>query len=199
MFLVPLDAPGVEVRPIHTLGGERTNVSFYSDVRIPDSTRVGDVNGGWQVMTVALAFERNPTANGEAIRMFERVGGWARATGAARDPWVRERLARVAVDNEVGRLLAYRMAWVTASGELPIVEGSMAKLFATEAFQRASGDLLDLLGPEGLLQHGERDAAAEGWVEHAFRHAVVTTIYAGSSEIQRSIIAERGLGLPRAR
>jgi alkylation response protein AidB-like acyl-CoA dehydrogenase len=91
------------------------------------------------------------------------------------------------------------MAWVTASGELPIVEGSMAKLFATEAFQRASGELLDLLGPEGLLQHGEPDTAAEGWVEHAFRHAVVTTIYAGSSEIQRSIIAERGLGLPRAR
>jgi alkylation response protein AidB-like acyl-CoA dehydrogenase len=199
MFLVPLDAPGVEVRPIHTLGGERTNVTFYSDVRIPDSARVGDVNGGWQVMTVALAFERNPTANGEAIRMFERVAGWARATGAARDPSVRERLARVAVDNEVGRLLAYRMAWVTASGELPIVEGSMAKLFATEAFQRASGELLDLLGPEGLLQHGEPEVPAEGWVEHAFRHAVVTTIYAGSSEIQRSIIAERGLGLPRAR
>ena len=112
---------------------------------------------------------------------------------------VRERLTRVAVDNEVGRLLAYRMAWVAARGELPIVEGSMAKLFATEAFQRASADLLDVLGPAGVLRHGEPDAPAGGWIEHAFRHAVVTTIYAGSSEIQRSIIAERGLGLPRAR
>jgi alkylation response protein AidB-like acyl-CoA dehydrogenase len=199
MFLVPLDAPGIEVRPVHTLGGERTNVTFYSDVRIPDSARVGDVNGGWQVMTVALAFERNPTANGEAVRLLERVTGWARATGALREPSVRERCARVAVDNEVGRLLAYRMAWVTASGRLPIVEGSMAKLFATEAFQRASAELLDVLGPAGVLQRGAPDAPADGWAEHAFRHAVVTTIYAGSSEIQRSIIAERGLGLPRSR
>lgn len=190
LFLVPLDAPGVEVRPVHTLGGERTNVTFYGDVRVPDSARVGDVNGGWQVMTVALAFERNPTANGEAIRLFDRVTEWARSTGAAGDRSVRERLARVAVDNEVGRLLAYRMAWVAASGELPIVEGSMAKLFASEGFQRASAELLDLLGPHGALS---------GWAEHAFRHAMVTTIYAGSSEIQRSIIAERGLGLPRSR
>lgn len=199
MFLVPLDAPGVEIRAVHTLGGERTNVTFYNDVRIPDSARVGEVNGGWEVMTVALAFERNPTANGEAIRLLDRVTGWARATGALDDASVRARMARVAIDNEVGRLLAYRMAWVSAQGELPIVEGSMAKLFATEAFQRASADLLDLLGPEAVLQRGAPGAPAGGWVEHAFRHAVVTTIYAGSSEIQRSIIAERGLGLPRSR
>jgi alkylation response protein AidB-like acyl-CoA dehydrogenase len=199
MFLVPLDAPGVEIRAVHTLGGERTNITFYNDVRVPDSARVGEVNGGWQVMTVALAFERNPTANGEAIRVLERATAWARETGVIDDPGARERLARVAVENEVGRLLAYRMACVTAAGELPIVEGSMAKLFATEAFQRASADLLDLIGPTGVLQHGEPGAPADGWIEHAFRHAVVTTIYAGSSEIQRSIIAERGLGLPRSR
>ncbi len=199
MFLVPLDAPGVEIRAVHTLGGERTNVTFYNDVRIPDSARVGDVDGGWQVMTVALAYERNPTANGEAIRLLDRVVNWARVAGALDDPSVRERLARVAVDNEVGRLLAYRMAWIGATGQLPIVEGSMAKLFATEAFQRASAELLEVLGPAGVLRHGESGAPAGGWVEHAFRHAVVTTIYAGSSEIQRSIIAERGLGLPRGR
>ena len=75
----------------------------------------------------------------------------------------------------------------------------MAKLFTSEAFQRAATDLLDLLGAEGVLQHGSPGAPAEGWVEHAYRHAAVMTIYAGSSEVQRSIIAERGLGLPRSR
>jgi alkylation response protein AidB-like acyl-CoA dehydrogenase len=199
MFLAPMDSPGIEVRPVHTLGGERTNITFYSDVRVPDSARVGDVNGGWNVMTVALAFERNPTANGEAIRLLDRAVAWARAAGRLDGSDVRTRLARVAIDNEVGRLLAYRMVWVSSQERLPIVEGSMAKLFATEAFRAASSDLLDLLGAAGVLNHGDPGAPAGGWIEHAFRHAIVTTIYAGSSEIQRSIIAERGLGLPRSR
>ena len=75
----------------------------------------------------------------------------------------------------------------------------MAKLFTSEAFQRAASDLLDLMGAEGVLQHAAPGAPVEGWVEHAHRHAAVMTIYAGASEIQRSIIAERGLGLPRSR
>ena len=82
---------------------------------------------------------------------------------------------------------------------MPQVEGSMAKLHITEAFVRAAGDLIDLLGPAGLLRAGEPGAPVAGLVEHAFRHALVTTIYGGSSEVQREIIAERGLGLPRAR
>jgi alkylation response protein AidB-like acyl-CoA dehydrogenase len=199
MFLVAMDSPGIEVRAMQTLGGERTNVTFYNDVRVPDSARVGEVDGGWDVMAVALAFERQPVANGETRRLFERTLAWARHTGAIDDPIARDRLARVAVDVEVGRLLGDRLASLAMKGELPVVEGSMAKLFASEAFQRAAADLLDLTGAEGALQHGEPGASAEGWVEHAYRHAAVTTIYAGVSEIQRSIIAERGLGLPRSR
>jgi len=199
MFLVPMDSPGIEVQAMRTLGGERTNVTFYNDVRVPDSARVGEVDGGWDVMAVALAFERQPAASGETRRLFERTLVWARDSGRIDDPVARDRLARVAVDIEVGRLLGGRTASRAMQGELPVVEGSMAKLFGSEAFQRAASDLLDLIGAEGVLQHGERGAPVEGWVEHAYRHAVVTTIYAGVSEIQRSIIAERGLGLPRSR
>jgi alkylation response protein AidB-like acyl-CoA dehydrogenase len=148
---------------------------------------------------VALAFERQPAANGETRRLFERALGWARESGEIDDPVARDRLARVAIDVEVGRLLGERLASRAGQRELPIVEGSMAKLFTSEAFQRAASDLLDLLGAEGVLQHDAPDAPAEGWVEHAHRHAAVMTIYAGASEIQRSIIAERGLGLPRSR
>ena len=199
MFLVPMDSPGIEVRAMGSLGGERTNVTFYNDVRVPDTARVGEVDGGWDVMAVALAFERQPAANGETRRLLERAVGWARENGTIDDPVARDRLARVAVDVEVGRLLGARLASRATQPALPIVEGSMAKLFTSEAFQRAASDLLDLLGAEGVLQHGEADAPVEGWIEHAHRHAAVMTIYAGASEIQRSIIAERGLGLPRSR
>ncbi len=79
-----------------------------------------------------------------------------------------------------------------------MVQGSEAKLFASEALVRDAEALIDALGAEGVLQHGAAGAPIDGWVEHAHRHAQVTTIYAGTSEIQRSIIAERGLGLPRS-
>ena len=205
MFLVPMDTPGIEVRPIHTVGGERTNITFYNGVRVPDSARVGEVDGGWEVMKVALAFERQAGGQGETVRLLERAVQWARtAPGADGEPLladgsVRERLARIAVGSEVGKLLRYRLAWTSARGELPIVEGSMAKLFCSESFQRAASELVDLAGTEGVLGHGADAAPADGWFEHAHRHAAVMTIYGGTSEIQRSIIAERGLGLPRSR
>ena len=111
------------------------------------------------------------------------------------DPAVRATLARATTELEVGRLLLFRTAWLSSLGEMPQVEGSMAKLHITEAFVRASSELLHLLGPAGLLPGGEPAAVLGGLVEHAFRHAVVTTIYGGSSEVQREIIAGPG---PRA-
>jgi alkylation response protein AidB-like acyl-CoA dehydrogenase len=199
MFLVPMDTPGIEITPVHTLGGERTNITFYTDVHVPDSCRVGDVDAGWQVMHAALVYERAGANWGEPDRLVRSVARWARETDALDDPLVRDRLAEHAVRMEVARLLVYRTAELAAAGGMPQVEGSMAKLFVTEAFTRAAADLLDLLGTGGLLAHGDPGAPLDGLVEHAFRHSTVTTIYGGSSEVQRGIIAERGLGLPRTR
>ncbi|HEY2813651.1 MAG TPA: acyl-CoA dehydrogenase [Acidimicrobiales bacterium] len=199
MFLVPMDAAGIEIAPVHTLGGERTNITFYADVRVPDSCRVGDMDAGWSVMHAALVYERNSANWGEPDRLVREVAAWATSTGAIDDPLVAERLAEHATAMEVGRLLLYRMAQAAASGAMTAVEGSMAKLFITEAFTRAATDLLDVLGAAGVLPHGDDDAPNAGLVEHAFRHSTVTTIYGGSSEVQRGIIAERGLGLPRTR
>jgi len=204
LFLVPLDSEGIEIHPIETLGGERTNMTFYSGVRVPDSARVGEVDGGWSVMLAALSFERNSLNLGEPGRLVERAVTWASEPreGDGRrpieDPRVRARLARAALDQHVARLLGYRSAWVAAHGDLPHVEGSMAKLWTTESFTRTASDFVDLLGPDGVLAHGVEGAPAGGWIEHAFRHSQVTTIYGGSSEIQRKIIAEQGLGLPRS-
>jgi alkylation response protein AidB-like acyl-CoA dehydrogenase len=199
MFLVPMDSPGIEVTPVHTLGGERTNITFYTDVRVPDSCRVGDVDDGWSVMHAALVYERNGTNWGEPDRLVREVAAWATETGAIDDPLIAERLAEHATAMEVGRLLVYRAATMAATGAMTAVEGSMAQLFLPEAFTRAASELFDVLGARGVLQHGEDGAPVAGWVEHAYRHSTVTTIYGGSSEIQRGIIAERGLGLPRTR
>ena len=205
MFLVPLDAPGVEIHPVHTMGGERTNATFYTGVRVPDAFRVGGVDGGWDVMTVALTFERGGFALSEADRVWQQTVEWATSTRrldgtrVIDDPLVRERLATMRINNEVARLLALRCSYLAASGGLPGVEGSMHKLWYAEAMTADASELVDMLGADGALAHGEADAPVSGWVEHLYRHAAVTTIYGGTSEVQRGIIAERGLGLPRSR
>ncbi len=205
MFLVPTDSRGFELQPVHTLGGQRTNATFYSDVRVPDSLRIGGVDEGWRVMRVALVYERSGGRTSAGPTLAEKAAAWAVSTERPDgttvydDPRTRERFARIAVDEEVGRLLGERVRWMHAVGELPGVEGSMAKLFINEAAQRHYSELLDLLGPDGVLQPGAAGAPFEGDLEAHFRSAVVGTIYGGASEIQREIIAERRLGLPRSR
>jgi alkylation response protein AidB-like acyl-CoA dehydrogenase len=206
-FLVPLDSPGVEIRPIHTLGGQRTNATFYTDVRVPESARIGPVDGGWGVMHVALVFERSGGGGGRRSgpTLAERVATWAQhtrrddGTRVYDDATVKERLARIAIDAEVTRLLGLRTAWISATGGLPGTEGSAAKLFSAESAQRQHWDLLDILGSEAVLKREAGDAPLAAAVEEAFRRGVVGTIYGGSSEIMREIVAERVLGLPRVR
>ena len=204
MFVVPMDTPGIEISPVHTMGGERTNITYYDDVHVDDAYRVGDVDGGWGVMMTALVFERNAAWYGEAVRLLDHAVQWA--AGAAHpaggvmldDPLVRVRLARSAVGNEVAHLLGWRAAWMASVGDLPTVEGTMAKLFTTEHYQRSASDLVDLLGADGIRRHGDPLAPADGWIEATERHCQVTTIYGGTSEVLRGIIAQRGLGLPRS-
>jgi alkylation response protein AidB-like acyl-CoA dehydrogenase len=195
MFLVPTSAPGVQIDAIHTLGGERTNQTFYSDVRIPDHFRVGDVDGGWQVILAALAYERSGV--GEDKRIYNSVLGALRELGTADDPAVRGTLARLAIDVEATKLLGRRSCWVESTGRVPFIEGSMYKLFSAESKLRFSSAILDILGTEGLRELEDPMAPAHGDLVEDFRHAVILTIYGGASEVQRKILAERHLGLPR--
>lgn len=203
MFLVPLDSEGIEIQPIETLGGERTNVTFYNGVRVPDTARVGAVDGGWQVMRVALTFERGGGSAGQMRRLLRRCPDLLHEPSRDGEldalAHARQSVGRLAVDAEVAKLLAYRTVWVNAMGGLAGVEGSMAKLFSSEAFQRACAALLDVQGAEGVLESPGDAVPVWESLEHEFRHSAVTTIYGGSSEIQRSIIAEHRLGLPRGR
>ena len=204
VFVVPLDDPGIEIQPVFTVSGERTNLTFYNDVRIPDTLRIGDVDDGWRVMSVGLAVERSGAFGGESVRLLSRMERWAEGLDddgnvRAANPDVQERIGRAAAENEIIQLLSWRNAWLHARDRLPGVEGSMTKLFSSEAITRQSADFVDMLGPDGIRGQGDADAPAEGETEWAFRYALGTTTYGGTSEIQRGIIAEHGLGLPRSR
>ena len=202
LFLVPLDLPGIEIQPIYTLGGQRTNTTFYNDVLVPDAARVGDVDAGWSVMRVALTFERSIGETGFGPTFWRRLQEWYAAgnqerAARGRSPGVRAFLARSAIEDEISRLMALRVDSILARGGLPSVESSMLKLFRTQTLQRQHAGLLDLLGAEAVLEGAA--GPLNGEIEYAFRNSVLGTIAGGTSEILREVVAERRLGLPRAR
>ena len=206
MFLVPMDTPGIEIQPVPTMATERTNATFYDGVRVGDEWRLGEVDGGWAVMGVALAFERGVMGGtNPAVPLLRHVRDWAGGAASPdggtmlQDPLLRERLARTAIANQVSQLLTLRAAWIAATGGLPGLEGSMAKLYATGRYQQAVGWFQEMAGAEGLLGFDADGAAADGWIDYDARHAPVTTIYGGTTEINRNNVAERHLGLPRDR
>jgi alkylation response protein AidB-like acyl-CoA dehydrogenase len=201
-FLVPLDREGIEVQAVYTLSGERTNITFYGNVFVEDRWRISEVGAGWHSLMLALQEEHSAPFSPHLARLLEVTERWAAEPdqdGHApleRDG-VRQRLARAATDLEVAELLEARTTWMEANGEVPVAEGPMSKLFSTEAVVRGAEDLSALAGPGALRSRTDPTALADGRIEHALRFSLGTTIYAGTSEIQRNIIAQRRCGLPR--
>jgi alkylation response protein AidB-like acyl-CoA dehydrogenase len=202
-FLVPMKQPGVEAQAVYTLSGERTNITYYNDVRVDDRWRIGDVDGGWRVMLTALQDEHSSGFGGRVARLLQEAEAWAReATDAderprIEEPEVRRRLARCATEAEVARLLELRAAWMGQQDMVAEAEGPMVKLFSSEALERGAQDLCEVMGPDALRSYFDPTAPRRGRIEHMLRFSLGTTIYGGTSEIQRNIIASRGLGLPR--
>lgn len=211
MFMAPLSADGVEIQPIHTLGGQRTNATYYRDVRVPDTARVGGIDDGWNVMRVALVHERSVAVPPAGPSLVERAAQWAQATTAAdgrtiwEDAVVRDQLARMTVDIELSRIAAMKNRWATTSGRMTGVEGAISKLISAESNRRHLETILDIGGPEAVLtldyaRHAEAsNDSFLGEAEKQFRTAVVSTVYGGSTEMMREIVADRHLGLPKAR
>ena len=202
-FLVPLDQPGVEVQEVRTMSGERTNITFYNDVYVDDAWRIGEVDGGWNVMGAAFMHEHTAAFVGEQIRLLDAFIAWSRETSdddgrvRAEDPAIRERIGRSIAEIEVS-LLLQRRAIATGLHDLDAHgRGSMAKLFSTERLEAQADETLELVGADGLRAWGDPTTLQGGEIEHAVRNAKGTTIYAGTSEIQRNIIAQRRCGLPR--
>ena len=196
-FLVPLDTPGVEAQAVYTMSGERTNITFYSDVFVEDRWRISEVGDGWRSLMLALQDEHSAAFGPHLDRLVDEVERWAEDAGVLDEPDVRRRLVRAATDREVAQLLQARASWMEANDEVPVVEGPMAKLFATEAFVHHAEELTGMVGPDALRSRGEPTAVREGLIEHGLRFSLGTTIYAGTSEIQRNIIGQQRCRLPR--
>lgn len=201
MFLVPLDAPGVEIHPVWTFMDERTNATFYSEVRIPDRYRIGEVNGGAKVLASALSQEQSGGGYHRNMReMADAVVEWARGNTrggvpAIESPDILVRLARVYTHANVSEGLEARVLATRLAGAADLAYGPAAKVFCTETFITDSADLIDLAAPSSLVRGKE----GLGLVEMGYRHSTATTIYGGTSEVLRSMVAERRLGLPRSR
>jgi alkylation response protein AidB-like acyl-CoA dehydrogenase len=201
-FLVPLGTEGFEAQAVFTVSGERTNITFYNDLFIDDRWRISEPGAGWQSLMISLQDEHSAPFCAHLGRGLEATESWAREAGPdgtvpIEQADVRRRLARVATDLEVAQLLEHRTAWMESQGEVPVAEGPMSKLFGTEAIVRGSEELTALVGPDALRSRGDATAVGRGDIEHLLRFSLGTTIYAGTSEIQRNIIAQRRCGLPR--
>jgi hypothetical protein len=198
LFIVPMDTPGITVRPLVTQSGERTNEVFLDDVRIDAAGLVGEENGGWAGITHQLDLERL-FAVGLLRWQFERLVTWQAGQDRSpiADPYARHRLAGLGADLEVSRLLNLRAAWMIDSGATPYAEASMAKVWYSELRQRLATEALDFMGPEGQLAYGEDGAPEGGHFERSYRSSTVFKFGAGTNEVQRTIIAQRALNLPR--
>ena len=205
MFIVPMDAKGITIRPATTMyDGSFANI-FYDDVRIPFENIVGEVNGGWKVLTGALAFERGLVGGGIVLKVahaFEQLrahvmAGEGDAPPLSEDPIVRDRMAVLASEIEVGRLLMMQCAELAADGITPPEYGAISKVFSGELMERFGEAALDILGMRATLSEGMPGALDNGRFEQNLRHSLMWVISIGTNEIQRSLIAQRGLGLPR--
>jgi len=204
LFLVPLDQPGITVEPIWTMGDERTNEVYLDDVWVSDDYVVGELNRGFQYISEALDLERftmftfSPIA--QRLDLLCQYVAEAVRDGAPlrQDPVVRQRIARLATEAEVARVLG--LAFVHASskgGAAPTVQASSYKLYATELPKRLADASMDIAGPGSQLRVKQDDAPMKGRAESTYRYTVIDTIGGGASEIQKNIIARRKLGLPK--
>ncbi|MFO1218723.1 MAG: acyl-CoA dehydrogenase [Burkholderiaceae bacterium] len=201
MFIVPMDTAGITVKPATTMyDGSFANI-FYDDVRIPADHIVGPVNGGWKVLTDALAMERGFVGGGIVLKVahaFDLLCHDVRADPALRrDALARERIGTLAADIEVGRQLMLHCAELAEGGTTPPELGAISKVFSGELMERFGEAALDLLGPRAALSQGAPGALRNGRYEQNLRHSLMWVISIGTNEIQRSLIAQRGLGLPR--
>jgi alkylation response protein AidB-like acyl-CoA dehydrogenase len=201
LFIVPTSAAGFSHKPLHTMPGVSTYYTFYDDVRVPASALVGAENDGWKLITTQLNFERAALGTLGALEpLFEKTLKWATETtlDGARvidQPWVQLALARVEAQVAAYKLVNLRVNAAMSKGALEMGEASAAKVFGTELTQKVAGELTEILDRNGV--RSGHDGPLRGALDLAVRTAVLNTFGGGANEIQRTIIAMAGLGMPR--
>ncbi|RYD46879.1 MAG: acyl-CoA dehydrogenase, partial [Verrucomicrobiaceae bacterium] len=200
LFMVPLKNENVTIQEVKTFQEERTNITYYDGLMVPDENRLGEVNGGLQVLALALEIEQGMTFAPYHRRMVasaEKLCGEMIRDGrrVLEEDDTRRRLTRAAANVLASDCLRKRIMWVTAEGKPNFAYGPASKMFSSEVYRQDAFDLLNLTAPESLAF-----ASPEAeFINQCYRHSQVATIYGGTSEVQRSQIAEKTLGLPRSR
>ena len=203
-FLLDMKSPGITVRPLINMGNQSGfNEVFFENVRVPRSGLLGELNRGWYMATTTLDLERSSVAGSSGSRRsLEELTAFARETEVngkrvADLPLVRNKLAELWIELNIARFLSYRVVTLQERGLVPNHEASIIKVFNSEYGQRLSRAGLHMLGLYGQLRPESPYARLRGRFERWYLISAATTIAAGTSEIQRNIIAQRGLGLPR--
>ena len=202
-FVLDMKSPGVTVRPLYNLGNSHEfNEVFFENVRIPKENVIGEENRGWYAAVTTLDFERSSIGSATGMKQHvEELVAYAKThaheptSTLNTNPLLQYELADRMVEVEVARMLSYRVASMQARGLIPNYEASLLKLFSTELYQRIAKTAVHILGMYGQLR-GE-DAPLRGRWAGTFLRSAAYTVEGGTSEIQRNIIAQRGLGLPR--
>ena len=195
MFLVPLDSPGIEIQGIRTLDGDRTNIVYYSDVRVADLYRIGEVNGGWTVMRAALDSEHglvDPEDHG--LQHVAAMGGHGDLMAETVD-----KVAAIVSDTD-DESVRYRLGRAVARMEAALsTPGMFGRVAIAQTMREVSGDLMDMLGAASALPTDTEGSATDGAAEYLFRLALPLGIYGGTLEVFRNMIAQHALGLGRPR
>ncbi len=201
LMLVDNRAPGMEVQRIDTMGDHQTNMVYFNDVRVPVSRVVGEIDRGWTYIVEALDYERlQGLGYSGLLRDTDELVAWARADETRwNDKDIRRLIARTAVRAEGVRCHLLNALEILDRGEVPTIEATMLKVAATETRLRLADQVIDVLGPVGLLKRDEPAALMQGRFELNWRAEIICPIAGGANEIQRNILASRGLRLPSSR
>jgi len=198
-FLVDLSTPGITVVPIVKMQGDPDfGEIFFEDVKVPKENLVGGENEGWKVVQTMLRHERIAIAPVTVAQsLIERLIKYMKDHPERRWQDARQRLAKLRVEVEVGRLICYRLAWLHDQGMDTVHDAAMSRLYGTDLLKRAATVGVDLLGLYGQLDKRESRAPLHGWFEHLYLSALGVTLAAGSSEILKNIVAGSKLELPK--
>lgn len=199
MFIVPLNSNGITVRPGMAMYGRTFCTVFYDNVRVPAEALVGERDGGWSILSAALAQERM-SLGGVVARTrttFAQLVDHVRSTGSSERPAIRVRIARLAAEIEVARELLMNSFTVVERGGSPVHEAAMSKTFSGELMERLGEASLDILGMTATLSEGSEGSILHGELDQLLRHSIMYVVGGGTAQIQRNLIALRGLGLPR--
>lgn len=201
MLIVPLNLQGISIRPLYTMSGVRTNEVFFENVRVPVDALIGEQNRGWYTVTNALDHERVSLGPiGQLARQFDQMMDYLKdhRLGQLRSEATRRSLAEMKLDLHVLRALNLVNAAIIANHDTPTMEASMVKVWSSELRYRLSSLNMDLLGRYGgLTAEAEELAPMQGMNEQTYRSSPILRFGGGTNEVQRNIIAQRGLGLPR--